>query len=725
MGLINKSLCTVLLAITATVVSAGEIYKTSIAVDPQGEDFDYYDTRNIAASADGRFVVESAWLPSHIPGLSKIIVTDMQLRQTTNVTGPDGEPITVAQVPVEMSPSGRYIVFNTFLPEASSSMWLYDRLTQETVAVEKSHDGQPLIGCSRSEYDTHNRVKMTFVGDEALYFDSTCRNLVPDATPYQHLYRYDIKTASLELVSRHPLTGEVFNDRSWGVRVSQDEKFMIFGSSASNILPNACPGEGFSGYHYLMNRKTGQILFLNGCSDSGAYRLGSFPSYDLSGDGRYAYLIKTTGRPAVYADGLFIVDTATMQINEIVTQDERMFSGVKGLETSYDGSKVLTKVRGHITSQGAFVYAGYTSAVLFDRESQELTQLSVDIHTGEPWMSGSNIQSHFSLSALGNVLTFGTSWLTDGDRALVNTNMRYGEASAYFYIDLPLAKSTRWMTLRGTFNNWTSIGGGMLLVDHNLWQAEVEFLQPGYFKFDASGNWAVSYGASGITGNAILNGDNIPVTQPGKYRIQFNDATLEYSITRLETEDWQRTLVFMYGETQPGQDMFVRGGIDHGYAQSVLGIDCTASNLLCAIPIRHMNLLNTTTAPWKHGDDHLDWYSAEPGQSTLSQGSPLDWTTNLWPAGWGALRKVDVDGYGETPLNTWGEHYWMLDVEMDCSRTVNGWFELKSFISNGPGWEPDVQQSGAPYASGNHFAQCGKLNTFRRGQNDPVVIRDF
>lgn len=66
----------------------------------------------------------------------------------------------------------------------------------------------------------------------------------------------------------------------------------------------------------------------------------------------------------------------------------------------------------------------------------------------------------------------------------------------------------------------------------------------------------------------------------------------------------------------------------------------------------------------------------------------------------------------------------LLDVQMDCSKTVNGWFELKAYVKNGQGWEGDIQQSGAPYASNNHFAQCGKINKFNFN-NSSVEIRDF
>ena len=93
---------------------------------------------------------------------------------------------------------------------------------------------------------------------------------------------------------------------------------------------------------------------------------------------------------------------------------------------------------------------------------------------------------------------------------------------------------------------------------------------------------------------------------------------------------WRRTVVFIEGETNPGQDMFVRGGVDHDFANRVLGRDCSADNLECAIPIRHRNRRNTNT--WHLRDTHLDWYGAEPEQAEWpypAEGSPLAWITIL------------------------------------------------------------------------------------------------
>ncbi|MDP5215109.1 alpha-amylase family protein [Pseudoalteromonas tunicata] len=182
-----------------------------------------------------------------------------------------------------------------------------------------------------------------------------------------------------------------------------------------------------------------------------------------------------------------------------------------------------------------------------------------------------------------------------------------------------------------------------------------------------------------------------------------------------ETPTMQRTVVMIKAQTQAGQDMFIRGGIDHQFATS-LGRDCTTTPNDCALTINHNNLKNPTTAMYKQGDTLLNWQGGETNQAAQAQGSPLDWTTDVWPASWGAKKTVANDGYGETPLNTFGQHYWLFDVQMDCSNTVNGWFELKAYVENGQGWESDIQQANAPYASNNHFAKCGQLNVFEFGQ---------
>jgi len=72
---------------------------------------------------------------------------------------------------------------------------------------------------------------------------------------------------------------------------------------------------------------------------------------------------------------------------------------------------------------------------------------------------------------------------------------------------------------------------------------------------------------------------------------------------------------------------------------------------------------------WRVGDTKLDWYGAESGQGLYegqqAEGTPLAWTTD------------DPGNPGFQPENDYGENYWMVDVDMDCDETENGWFELK------------------------------------------------
>ncbi|XP_041376753.1 alpha-amylase-like [Gigantopelta aegis] len=129
---------------------------------------------------------------------------------------------------------------------------------------------------------------------------------------------------------------------------------------------------------------------------------------------------------------------------------------------------------------------------------------------------------------------------------------------------------------------------------------------------------------------------------------------------------FQRTVVFIRVDTDLGETVFLRGGGANS-----------------AIPIRHrvfpVHGHITGASFWSKGDNNLDWNGAEFGQSlyqnTQASGTPLIWTTSLHSPG---NPTVAVDGFGYTPLNTFGSNFWMLDVDMDCSKTYRGgWFAMK------------------------------------------------
>lgn len=196
-------------------------------------------------------------------------------------------------------------------------------------------------------------------------------------------------------------------------------------------------------------------------------------------------------------------------------------------------------------------------------------------------------------------------------------------------------------------------------------------------------------------------------------------TTLAPTTTRDPTDPMlQRTVVFFFVETVPGQDVFIRGGISHFQRPG-----CTedAETSACAVYISTNSLGDTPHYDkynsWRYGNSKLNWYGAQAGQGTYqgtpAEGTPMAWTTN----------KGGDPGY--QPDNEWGDHYWKLDMLMDCSQTENGWFEFKGYVTN-RGWESDVIQvtcTGSvggtnPYSGPNHFGRCGYQNVFSFGANN-------
>lgn len=176
----------------------------------------------------------------------------------------------------------------------------------------------------------------------------------------------------------------------------------------------------------------------------------------------------------------------------------------------------------------------------------------------------------------------------------------------------------------------------------------------------------------------------------------------------------KRTVIFIQKQTNPGQDLFIRGGIDATRRPPC--IDITSD---CCIPFK-TNSLGTGTPwagydGWRVGDTKLDWFGAETSQGSFGgivpQGSPVAWTSS------------SATNPSYQTLNTWGDHHWMIDFDMDCSLTEGGWFEVKTFGTGGIGWEADIAQTSclgtaggsAPYTSKNHLARCGYINKFSFG----------
>ncbi|KAK3784088.1 hypothetical protein RRG08_060515 [Elysia crispata] len=175
-------------------------------------------------------------------------------------------------------------------------------------------------------------------------------------------------------------------------------------------------------------------------------------------------------------------------------------------------------------------------------------------------------------------------------------------------------------------------------------------------------------------------------------------------------EDFQETIIFLKKQTTFGQNVFIRGGVGNG-------TDCKPDEAPakdpCAIPIAHLELELDSETPlrdlWAETDLFLTWGANETDQPSTALGTPAQWTTS----------NQNSDYFHD--LNIYGENYWMVHFDMDCSKLPNGFFDFKGYLDGQ--WESDISQAQCtgnmavtpPYTSNNHIARCGYVNVFEWG----------
>jgi glucan 1,4-alpha-maltotetraohydrolase len=337
------------------------------------------------------------------------------------------------------------------------------------------------------------------------------------------------------------------------------------------------------------------------------------------------------------------------------------------------------------------------------------------------------------------------------------------------------------LNFRGTT---TTSGWGCVAMtkgDGNVWKADVQIGgtdTPYRFKLEKNTcAWTGTnvYGDN-TTENLVLDNNcsncdiDASLSGAGTYRVEVNESTLAYTVTKLNTDSTstttnsntgtnqssagnetqattagqERTIVFLKPKSTVSAEPCTSGYNQYwmlggGYNDAKIGIN-------------HTSTKHTATASWKQGDTQLDWSSTgQAGQGgTKPHGSPLEYVSNSSSyncagttherANSGTSKYPD-DGFGYYSVMSYGNPHVMLDVTMDCTAaklvttgsgsTLKNWymFEFKGGYSL-PGnssftWEGnrDINvvkykpgQSGATditvynTSSGNHFALCGKMN---------------
>jgi len=183
-----------------------------------------------------------------------------------------------------VTPDGRYVAFESVAPNIApgpplsdpiSQVLVHDRQTCTTVRVSESPSGQP-------GDDPSSDATLSADG-QLVAFRSRAGNLVPDSTRgTEQVYVYNAKTQALEMISRSP-DGVPGNGNAAVPQISDDGRHVLFQNSASNLVPNDTNDDPDI---FVYDRQTETMTRVN-VSESGEQANGPSRRPGMSPDGRF------------------------------------------------------------------------------------------------------------------------------------------------------------------------------------------------------------------------------------------------------------------------------------------------------------------------------------------------------------------------------------------------------------------------------------------------------
>lgn len=223
---------------------------------------------------------------------ASLLGAGIAMAQTTSIVSvgtagvlPEGCPegvLACASIVPSISSDGRYVVFMSNvlgltpgLPPEAFQILRHDRETCTTVRVSETPDGQP------GNFNSWNPA--ISADGRVIPFGSEATNLVPGVPPSERqIYVYDASTSSIQLVSASEL-GVAGNASSAGAIVSDDGRWIVFHSDASNLVPDDTNGERDI---FVYDRSTDSLKLVS-VSESGEQGDGPSGNPHMSADGRY------------------------------------------------------------------------------------------------------------------------------------------------------------------------------------------------------------------------------------------------------------------------------------------------------------------------------------------------------------------------------------------------------------------------------------------------------
>ncbi len=416
----------------------------------------------VAISADGRYVLFGSKAPNLVGGqtdtnnaedvflFDRVAGASILVSHSANSPTASGSG---ASHPVGLSPDGRFVLYqslstnlvvNVADTNGRMDVFLWDRQAGESRLVSRAASGATTAGNGASF------AKAVTADGRFVLFDSAAADLVAgiaDTGQRNDVFVFDAVAGSVELqtpsTSANPRTADGSSD---GVGISDDGRFVLFSSTADDLVPGVTDSNWTSDV-FLRDRTDGSVRLV---SRAGAQVLeaadGESVATALTPDGRYT-LFRSAADDVVSgvsdanfaAYDVFVFDRLSGAVDLITRSVAQSNSTADGWSTAIamtpNGRYVLFQSNADDLSAGVTDLNATDDVFVFDRETASM--ILVSAADGAPMETGDWTSTADAISADGHRVLF-DSVATD----LTQTQVPWGSPARVYVRDLQQVTTT-------------------------------------------------------------------------------------------------------------------------------------------------------------------------------------------------------------------------------------------------------------------------------------------
>jgi|CXWL01.1.fsa_nt_gi Tol biopolymer transport system component len=341
-------------------------------------------SEGIAVSTDGRWVLFRSAGTNLVPGQAGPAVTQLFLydavtrvsQLVSHVLGSATTASSLGPLATALTPEGRFVLFSSSAADlvagdanGHSDVFVYDRATAQNQAISVQAANPGVTGNSFSQ------ARAISPDGRWIAFSSAASNLVTGFADPGGIDAFlrDRVTGTTVLLSQDPSHTSAGDDTSVPKAVSDDGRFVLVESLATNLLPSAAGAQaaGVSSNVFLFDRQANSLTLVSHLPGQPTVPAGAFSyAVSLSAGGRYALMTSSApldpAVPAVSSPHVFLKDfvAGTARLLSVAEADPTYPVAASALRLSRDGNTVFFASESGELVQGdtnymsdAFVYS--------------------------------------------------------------------------------------------------------------------------------------------------------------------------------------------------------------------------------------------------------------------------------------------------------------------------------------------------------------------------------